>query len=68
MNSYELKFEEISIGGHDFKIRSLEDRQQFSGDQDIAGNRGISSASWPHFGVVWPCGIVLAQLISTLPL
>ena len=68
MNSYDIKIEEISIGGHDFKIRSLKDRQQFSDDRDIAGNRGISSANWSHFGVVWPCGIVLAQLISTLPL
>ena len=68
MNSYDIKMEEISIGGHDLKIRSLKDRQQFSDEQDIAGNRGVSSASWSHFGVVWPCGIVLAQIISKLPL
>ncbi len=59
MNSYDIKIEEISIGGHDFKIRSLKDRQQFSDDRDIAGDRGISSANWSHFGVVWPCGIRL---------
>ena len=68
MKSYDIKFEEISIGGYDYTIRSLKNRQQFSDDQDIAGYQGISSANWSHFGVVWPCGIVLAQLISTLPL
>jgi len=68
MKGYEIKIEEISISGYDYKIRALKDRQQFSDDQDIAGYQGISSANWSHFGVVWPCGIVLAQLISTLPL
>lgn len=68
MNSYEIKIEEYSIGGYDYRIRSLKDRQQFSDGQDISGYQGISSANWSHFGVVWPCGIVLAQLVSTLPL
>lgn len=68
MNSYDIKFEDISIGGHDYKIRSLKDRQQFSNGQGIAGYQGISPANWSHFGVVWPSGMVLAQLISTLPL
>lgn len=68
MSTYDIKMEEISIGGHAFNICSLKDRQQFSDDGNIAGKQGISAANWSHFGVVWPSGIVLAKLISTLPL
>jgi predicted nicotinamide N-methyase len=68
MKGYDIKIEEISIGGYDYKIRSLKDRQQFTDEEDIAEYQRISSANWSHFGVVWPSGLVLAQLISTLPL
>lgn len=68
MKSYDIKIEKVSIGGYDYTIRSLKDRQQFSDNHDISGYQGISPANWSHFGVIWPCGIVLTQLVSTLPL
>ncbi|HWH78687.1 MAG TPA: methyltransferase domain-containing protein, partial [Candidatus Binatus sp.] len=47
-----------------YHIRSLRDRQQFSDPDGRAERAGISSASWPIFGVVWPAGIALAQEMS----
>jgi len=68
MEDYEVRIEIVSIGGRDYKIRLLKDRQQYSDLEGIAEQRGISSANWPLFGIMWPSGIILAQLISELPL
>jgi predicted nicotinamide N-methyase len=68
VNSYGIKFEEISIGGYDYRICSSSDREQPAGDEDIARDRESSLAKLSPFGAVWPGGIVLARLVSTLPL
>jgi len=44
-------------------LRTLRDNQQFSDDLDVAKDLGISSATWPLFGIVWPAGQVLAHLM-----
>lgn len=41
-------------------IRSLLDRQQFSDPLGLAERMGISSATWPLFGLLWPSGALLA--------
>ncbi len=61
---YKVKFEDYSIGGNAFRIRSLLDKQQFSDRAGIAEQAGISSAQWSLFGVVWPSSQVLAQIMS----
>ncbi len=61
--SYKVKFETISIGSVNYKIRSLLDRQQFSDPDGEALNLGISSAVWPLFGLIWPMGKILANLM-----
>ena len=41
-------------------MRSLLDRQQFDDPLGEAEDEGISSATWPLFGLLWPSGQVLA--------
>lgn len=55
----------LSIGAHHIRLRTLLNSQQFADPQGEAAELGISSASWPLFGVVWPAGEALAQLMVT---
>jgi predicted nicotinamide N-methyase len=47
------------------QIRSLLDRQQYADPLGQARQRGISSASWPLFGLLWPSGALLAARLAT---
>lgn len=63
---YEVKFERVGVeGGADLQIRSLLDKQQFSDPWGLALDAGISSATWPLFGLVWPSAQKLANLMQT---
>ena len=53
MENYHLKHETVTVNNIDYQIRSLKDRQQFYDYEQRAEALGISSASWPLFGVVW---------------
>ena len=64
MPGYQTKFETIAIGDSNYCIRSLRDKQQYSDPLDTAADAGVSSASWPLFGQVWPAGIILADLMD----
>lgn len=68
MADYQVKFETLTIANVDFTIRSLRDNQQFSDPNQEAEKLGISSALWPLFGVIWPSGLVLAEIVSRFPL
>ena len=68
MKPYQLKHETITVNDNDYHIRSLKDRQQFHDDDQRAESLGISSATWPLFGVVWPASKVLAAAISVITL
>lgn len=61
---YQIKFETLSLGGQDYRIRSLLDRQQFSDPNGDADRAGICSASWPLFGLVWPSSRILAGALQ----
>ncbi|MBK6742391.1 MAG: methyltransferase domain-containing protein [Hydrogenophilales bacterium] len=65
---YQVKLEHLSLGGLNYQIRSLLDRQQFFDPDGVAERAGISSASWPLFGLVWPSARILAGIAQTLPL
>jgi predicted nicotinamide N-methyase len=66
MPGYQTKQERIVIAGAaDLVIRSLLDRQQFSDPSGAAQRMGISSASWPLFGMLWPSGALLAARMAT---
>jgi len=61
MPGYLTKVERIAIAGAaDLHMRSLLDRQQFSDPLGDALRQGISSATWPLFGLLWPSGARLA--------
>jgi len=66
--NYRLKREIITICLVDYQICSLFDRQQFDEDDLEAATRGITSATWSLFGVVWPASQVLATEVSVAAL
>lgn len=69
MPGYSTKQESISIpGAPDLLIRSLLDKQQFSDPLGEAERLGISSATWPLFGLLWPSGAQLASRMAERPL
>ncbi|MBL8509058.1 MAG: SAM-dependent methyltransferase [Chitinimonas sp.] len=62
---YQVKFESVSINGtSDLEIRSLLDRQQYADPLGEAERAGISPASWPLFGMVWPSARMLAATMA----
>lgn len=65
MPGYLTKHERIAIvGAEDLLIRSLLDRQQFADADGAAERVGISSATWPLFGLSWPSGERLAERLA----
>jgi predicted nicotinamide N-methyase len=65
---YEVEIVTHRIGDSDFRIRALLNRQQFSDPAGAAERAGVSPASWPLFGVVWPAGLALAEAMSRFPI
>jgi len=69
MSGYFTKREDITIRGTaSLHIRSLRDRQQFHDPHGTALRLGISDAVWPLFGLLWPSGLKLAQIMAQQPL
>ena len=65
MPGYLTKQECIAItGAASLQIRSLLDKQQFSDPLGAAQRLGISSATWPVFGLLWPSGTHLAERMA----
>lgn len=66
MRGYEVRLQRVAVaGGADLHIRSLLDRRQYA-DADGAGEAaGISPASWPLFGQLWPSAHKLADLMQS---
>ena len=62
MPGYETKQESVPVlGAQNLEICSLLDRQQFADPLGVAERLGISSATWPLFGLLWPSGSELAS-------
>ncbi len=68
MSSLQLKTETIMLKEISYLIQSLKDRQQYDEDDLVAINLGISPATWPLFGIVWPSSIVLASTVAAIEL
>jgi predicted nicotinamide N-methyase len=65
MPGYEVKLQRVAVaGGDDLEICSLLDRLQYSDPDGAAALAGISPASWPLFGQLWPSSQVLAGLMQ----
>ena len=59
------RYQTIEFDKTDIHLRTLRDNQQYFDKDNIAENLGISSATWPLFGIVWPSSIVLANYMMT---
>lgn len=68
MPDYHVKYETVTVGGTDYLIRSLSDLQQYSDPLGEAERAGISPASWPLFGHLWPSARVLALAMHSFDL
>ena len=68
MPGYLTKQERIAVCGvSDLHIRSLLDNQQFADPLGLAARVGISAATWPLFGLLWPSGAELAAHLVQRP-
>lgn len=65
---YQTEIQSLRIGGMDYRVRTLSDRQQYYDPDGSAERAGISSATWPLFGMLWPAGIALAEEMSRFPI
>lgn len=63
MSDIRIRYTTLEVGHMDIHIRMLRDMLQFHDINGTAKQLGISSAAWPMFGVVWPAGEVLANLM-----
>ena len=71
--SYVTKTEKICIGNTIYQMRSLLNANQFSNDahdEPESGNSNhvINSTNWPLFGLLWPAGLVLAEIVDGMDL
>ena len=64
MPGYSTRQLTVRLGGRDYRIRALSDKQQFADPTGAAERAGISSSLWSLFGQVWPSGRVLAEAMS----
>lgn len=64
MSGYNVETVTVRIGNDDYRLRRLIDRQQFHDPDGHAERAGISSATWPMFGMIWPVGLALADEMS----
>lgn len=62
--SLRIRYQTIEFGKTDIHLCTLRDNQQFHDPSGEAEALGISSASWPIFGVVWPSSLVLAHYMA----
>jgi len=63
MSLLRVRYQTIEFDNMDIHVRMLRDRQQYVDDDGVALKLGISSATWPLFGVIWDSGHVLAHLM-----
>lgn len=63
MSPLRFRYQTIEFGNTDIHLRTLRDRQQYSDDEGIAAELGITSSNWPLFGVVWDSSKVLAHFM-----
>ncbi len=64
MPGYQTRKVEVRVGGHTFRLKALRDNQQYFDPEGQAERVGISSATWPHFGQLWPASRALAEAVQ----
>lgn len=69
MPGYEVRRQHITVqGGDQLHIESLLNNQQFHDPDGVAAALGVTAATWPLFGQVWPSACKLADLMQGLDL
>ncbi|WP_305909794.1 SAM-dependent methyltransferase [Methylomarinum sp. Ch1-1] len=63
MSPLRIRYQTIEFDNVDIHLRTLRDRQQYLDVDGVAAKLGISSATWPLFGIVWDSSEVLAHLM-----
>jgi ETFB lysine methyltransferase len=58
------RYQTLEFGVVDIHVETLRDDCEFSDDDGVAEALGISSATWPIFGILRPAGRVLAHLMA----
>jgi predicted nicotinamide N-methyase len=61
MTDLRLRYQTVEFGDIDVHLCTLRNNQEFHDPDGVAEKLGISSATWPLFGIVWPSGFVLAH-------
>jgi predicted nicotinamide N-methyase len=61
MSPLRLSYQTVEFGKIDIHLCTLRNTQEFYDPDGIAEQLGISSATWPIFGVLWPSSLVLAH-------
>jgi predicted nicotinamide N-methyase len=64
MAKLRYRFHSLEFGDVDIHLRTLRDNQQFDDPAGLAEGIGISSSSWPVFGVLYAAGEVLARTMQ----
>lgn len=68
MAGYRVETNTQRIGKLDYQVRALTDRRQYFDPDGEAQRAGVTPASWPLFGVLWPAGIALAEAMCAIPI
>lgn len=63
MTQPRLSYQTIEFGKIDIHLCTLRNKQEFHDPEGVAQKLGISSATWPIFGVIWPSSLVLANYL-----
>ncbi|HAU27281.1 MAG TPA: histidine kinase, partial [Alteromonas australica] len=64
MATLRLSYQTIEFGKIDIHLCTLRNKQEFHDSEGTAEALGISSATWPIFGILWPSSLVLAHFVS----
>lgn len=56
-----IRYQTVEFGDVDIHVRTLRDHMQYLDVDGVAEDLGISSASWPIFGIIWDSGRILAR-------
>lgn len=67
MIGYNVQTVTVRVGTDDYQLRILADKQQYYDPDGVAERAGISSATWPIFGMIWPVGVALAYEMTQIP-
>lgn len=63
---YHVRLQTLCIAGHELRLETLLDKQQFDDPGRIAELLGVSPAQWALFGNLWPAAFVLAEAMAII--